>query len=453
MQQDASPEASYPDRRRAWWLVLVLALAGVVSVIDRTLLSVIVDPVRSELGLGEVQIGLLQGLAFGLFYATVGVPLGLMVDRHSRRLIVICGVSLWSAATLASGFAESFGELFAARLLVGLGEAALSPAAISAIADLFPPQARGRPISVFLMGQAVASGLGISVASLIADAAAANAFAGVPVLEGLPPWRAVFFVCGLLGFIVVMALLPTREPPRRAPAVKGGGLAQVRACLGYLLQHAPIFVPLYLGFAACFLASYGAAAWHPAMLMRAFEVTRADLATVLGPLKLVFSAIGPLVGGWLVDRAMRRGDPLARFWILALAPLFMLPLALATFAPGPMSAMFLVALGPTAAAAIGTTMLALLQSTVPADMRGFAVALTGFVNTFLAAALGPLLISVLTEHVFEDVKLVGWSISAVVVPALLGGSALFLVARAAVLSRARAGTAPATLLAELRAVP
>lgn len=232
-----------------------------------------------------------------------------------------------------------------------------------------------------------------------------------------------------------------------------GGLAQVRASLGYLLQHAPIFVPLYLGFAACFLASYGAAAWHPAMLMRAFEVTRADLATVLGPLKLVFSAIGPLVGGWLVDRAMRRGDPLARFWTLALAPLFMLPLALATFAPGPMSAMFLVALGPTAAAAIGTTMLALLQSTVPADMRGFAVALTGFVNTFLAAALGPLLISVLTEHVFEDVKLVGWSISAVVVPALLGGSALFLVARAAVLSRARAGTAPATLLAELRAVP
>ena len=167
-------EADYPDRRRAWWLVIVLALAGVVSVIDRTLLSVVVDPVRGELGLSEVQIGLLQGLAFGLFYATVGVPLGLMVDRYSRRLMVICGVTLWSSATLASGFAESFGELFTARLLVGLGEAALSPAAISAIADLFPPRSRGRPVSVFLMGQAAASGLGISVASLIADAAAAG---------------------------------------------------------------------------------------------------------------------------------------------------------------------------------------------------------------------------------------------------------------------------------------
>jgi MFS family permease len=451
MDSSSTDESSYPDRRRAWWLVLVLALAGVVSVIDRTLLSVVVDPVRADLGLSEVQIGLLQGLAFGLFYATVGVPLGLMVDRHSRRLIVISGVSLWSLATLVSGFAESFGQLFAARLLVGLGEAALSPAAISAIADLFPPRARGRPVSIFLMGQAVASGLGISVASLIADGAAAGAFSGIPVLGGLSPWRAVFVVCGVLGFIVVMALLTTREPPRRVAATRGSGGTQIRASLGYLWKHGSIFVPLYLGFAACFLASYGAAAWHPAMLLRAFDVTRADLAAVLGPLKLVFSAIGPLVGGLLVDRAMRRGDPLARFWILALAPLFVLPLAFATFAPGPMSAMFLVALGPTAVAAIGTTMLALLQSTVPADMRGFAVALTGFVNTFLAAALGPLLISVLTEHVFEDPKMVGYSITAVVVPALLGGTALFLVARRAVIWRVQEGSAPETLMAEMRA--
>ena len=445
-------EADYPDRRRAWWLVIVLALAGVVSVIDRTLLSVVVDPVRGELGLSEVQIGLLQGLAFGLFYATVGVPLGLMVDRYSRRLMVICGVTLWSSATLASGFAESFGELFTARLLVGLGEAALSPAAISAIADLFPPRSRGRPVSVFLMGQAAASGLGISVASLIADAAAAGRFAGLPLLDGLSPWRAVFVVCGALGLVVVLALLPTREPPRRLLAgTRPGGMAQVRASLGYLRQHASIFVPLYLGFAACFLASYGAAAWHPTMLLRAFEVTRADLATVLGPLKLLFSVAGPLVGGFLVDAAMRRGDPLARFRILAIAPLFVLPLGFATFAPGPLSAMFLVALGPTAIAAIGTTMLALLQSTVPSDMRGFAVALTGLVNTLLAAALGPLVISLLTEHVFADQRLVGYSITVVVLPALLLGSGLFVLAYRAAVREGAGATAPPTLMAEIGA--
>jgi len=445
-------EAAYPDRRKAWMLVIVLALAGVISVVDRTLLSVVVDPVRSDLGVSEMQMGLLQGLAFGLFYATVGLPLGLTVDRYSRRLVVIGGVSLWSLATLASGFTQSFGELFTARLLVGLGEAALSPAAISVIADLFPPSSRGRPIGIFLLGQAVASGLGISIAGGIANAAEAGYFAGWPVLGGLEPWRSVFVVCGLLGFIVVAAMLPTREPVRRQASPRLGPMVQVRTSLRFLRQHASIFVPLYLGFAFCFMASYGAAAWHPTMLMRAFDATRTDLVTVLGPMKLVFSIVGPLIGGLLVDRAMRRGDPMARFRILALSPLFVLPLGLANLAPGAGSAMFLVALGPTAVAAIGTTMLALLQSAIPADMRGFAVALTGLVNTMIGAVLGPLLISVLTEHVFRDLRMVGYSIMAVVVPALLIGSALFLMAGRAALQRVREGSAPESLTKELGAV-
>jgi MFS family permease len=148
---------------------------------------------------------------------------------------------------------------------------------------------------------------------------------------------------------------------------------------------------------------------------------------------------------------MRRGDPLARFRILAIAPLFVLPLGFATFAPGPLSAMFLVALGPTAIAAIGTTMLALLQSTVPSDMRGFAVALTGLVNTLLAAALGPLVISLLTEHVFADQRLVGYSITVVVLPALLLGSGLFVLAYRAAVREVAGATAPPTLMAEIGA--
>jgi MFS family permease len=444
-------EPAYPDRRKAWMLVIVLAMAGVISVVDRTLISVVVDPIRGDLGVSEMQMGLLQGLAFGLFYATVGLPLGLTVDRYSRRLVVIGGVSLWSTATLASGFAESFGQLFAARLLVGLGEAALSPAAISVIADLFPASARGRPIGIFLLGQAVASGLGISIAGGIADIAEAGHFAGWPVLAGLAPWRAVFVVCGALGFGVVMAMLPTREPVRRAAGPRLAPMLQVRTSLRFLRQHASIFVPLYLGFAFCFMASYGAAAWHPTMLMRAFDATRGDLVTVLGPMKLLFSIVGPLLGGLLVDAAMRRGDPMARFRILALSPLFVLPLGLANLAPGAGSAMFLVALGPTAVAAIGTTMLALLQSAMPADMRGFAVALTGLVNTLIGAVLGPLLISVLTEHVFEDLRMVGYSIMLVVVPALLAGCALFFMAGRAALQRVREGKAPENLTREIGA--
>jgi MFS family permease len=444
-------DAAYPDRREAWFFVVVLALAGVMSMIDRTILSIVVDPVRHDLGLTDVDIGLLQGLAFGIFYATVGLPLGLTVDRYSRRLVVIAGIVVWSLATVVSGFAQSFGALFVARLLVGLGEAALSPAAISLIADLFPPSSRGRPISVFLMGQAAANGLGISVTGYITNAAAAGTFGGVPVLDGLAPWRAAFVVCGLLGFVVVALLLPTREPVRRQAGRSGGVVAQVRSSWGYLAKHAGIFVLMYLGFATFFLAGYGAGAWNPTMLMRVFGATRTDLAAILGPLTLAFSIAGPLVGVLLVDAAMRRGDNLERFRILMIAPLVSLPMGLAVFAPNANVAMILIAYSPAVSATIGTTMLALLQSMVPADTRGFAVALTGLLNTIIGAAVGPLLISLLTERVFGDPKSVGISIAWIVVPALFGASAFYFFARNTIRRRVREGTAPDTLMKELGA--
>jgi MFS family permease len=433
-------------------MVVVLALAGVVSVLDRTILNVIVDPVRADLGLSDVEISLLQGLAFGLFYATAGLPLGLTVDRYSRRLVVIAGITVWSLATLYSGFARNFGELFAARLLVGLGEAALSPAAISLIADLFPPTARGRPISLFLMGQAAANGLGISITSFITDAAAGGAFSAVPIMGALAPWRTVFIVCGLAGFVVVIGLLPTREPIRRVAGPPVGALVQTRAAIGFFRQHAGVFVPLYLGFAVCFLANYGAAAWNPTMLMRAYGVTRAELGAVLGPLMFAFSLLGPLLGGLLVDAVMRRGDNLARFGILVAAPLFIVPAGVAALAPNSTMAMILIATSPAAVAVIGTTTLALLQSMVEPGMRGVAVALTGLLNTVIGATTGPLLISLLTERVYGDPRMVGMAIISVVVPSLLLASGLYWLTRQQVRKEVAARSAPASLLAEIDAL-
>ena len=430
-------------------MVLVLAFAGVVSVLDRTILNVIVDPVRADLGLSDIQISVLQGLAFGLFYATVGLPLGLTVDRYARRSLVIAGIVVWSLATLVSGFAQSFEQLFAARLLVGLGEAVLSPAAISLIADLFPPTNRGRPISIFLMGQAAANGLGISVTSLVTDAAAGGYFANWPVVGALAPWRVAFIACGLAGVVVVIGLLPTREPVRRSTESTSGVLEQASGALQFIWLHRAIFVPLYLGFAVCFLANYGAAAWNPTMLMRSFGVTRGELGAVLGPMMLIFSLVGPLIGGILVDAVMRRDDSLARFGILVAAPLFIIPAGVAALAPTAGFAMLLIATSPAAVAVIGTTTLALLQSMAPPRMRGFAVALTGLINTVIGATIGPLLISVLTERVYGDPGSVGIAIVTVVVPALMLASGAYWWARKAVREAVDRGSAPTGLLTEV----
>ncbi|MFD2137757.1 MFS transporter [Novosphingobium resinovorum] len=174
MPEVSATDAVRPNTRGAWTMVIMLFLAGILSVIDRAALNILVDPVRGTLGISDEQIGLLQGLAFGLFYAFMGIPMGLAADRISRRNLIVAGIGLWSLATIGSGLAQSFGSLFAARLLVGLGEAALGPAAISLIADLFAPARRGRPISVYMMGQGLANGIAISLTSLILAAAGAG---------------------------------------------------------------------------------------------------------------------------------------------------------------------------------------------------------------------------------------------------------------------------------------
>ncbi|WP_085940057.1 MFS transporter [Azospirillum sp. B4] len=441
----AAGQADYPRGRTAWWTVTVLFLAAIVSIIDRGIINIVVDPVRHDLGLVDFQIGLLQGLAFGLFYATVGIPLGLVADRVSRRLLVSVGVLVWSLATIGGGLAATFGELFASRLLVGLGEAALGPAAVSLIADLFPPHRRGKPLSLFLTGQAVANGLAISLTSFIMAAAANGRFAGIPLLQNAAPWRVAFIGCGTLGLVVVALMLMTREPPRRS--VQGAADATTLADkLSFLKRNGAVFAPLYLGFALCFMAAYAAAAWSPAMLTRAFGLGPAMIGTWLGPFSMAFSFLGPLVGGLMIDHFARRSIAMAKFGILIVGPLLAIPSALAVFVPGPVFAMFLVASSSAIFAVLGATTFATLQSIVPPTMRGSAIALSGLVNTIIGATLGPLLVATLTDHLFRNPAQVGYSIAIVVIPALLGGAALFALARRGMVRQRLAGGEAATML-------
>lgn len=425
----SSPKSSTPLAQKAWLTVGILFLAGILSVIDRSAINLLVDPLKADLGITDEQIGLLQGLAFGLFYACMGVPMGMAADRFSRRNLIAFGITVWSLATIYSGLARSFGELFTARLLVGFGEAALSPAAISLIADLFRPERRGRPIAVFMTGQGLANGLAISVTGVILTAAATGAFTGLPVIGGLAAWRLAFLLFGSAGLVVAATLLIlTREParltvasgPRRAP-----GADEAR----YFWRNRAVLAPLYFGFAICFTVAYGASAWAPTMLMRAYGVNPAFLAAWLGPMAMAFSAIGPLIGGTLLDRSMRAGKPMARLSILMFGPLFAIPSVLAVMAGEKHLAALLVASSAAVFSVIGTVMLATLQSVVPPQMRGSAISLTLVLNTLLGAALGPVLVASLTQRVLGDDAQVGWAIVIVCLPCLLAASALYALAR------------------------
>ena len=152
----------YPGARYAWYMVILLTVAYVCSFIDRFMLGLLVEPIKADLGFSDTQLGLLLGPAFAIFYATMGLPLGWMADRYRRGWIVAAGIAVWSAATVASGLVKNFFQMFMARMSVGIGEATLSPCAISMISDSFPRERRAKPIAFYSM----AVSIGAAIASL-----------------------------------------------------------------------------------------------------------------------------------------------------------------------------------------------------------------------------------------------------------------------------------------------
>lgn len=422
--EPAVDDRVWPPRWQAWLIVLLLFLASIVSVIDRMLISVVTDPIKADLGITDVQIGLLQGIAFGLFYATMGIWLGLVADRTNRRNLIIFGIVLWSLATVGGGLAHNFGTFFISRMLVGLGEASLAPAAISLIADLFEPGRRGRAIGIYVMGQAVANGVALAIAGGLLNAAAAGYFAGAPLLAELTPWRLLFVVCGLGGSIVGLAFFLTREPARGPMAPVPPFVVQARESFGYLFSRWRQFAGVYLGFAVFFLGAYGAGAWQVVMVSRQFGMSPAQVSLIFGPIAILFGLAGPLVGGTLVDWTVKRSGINGLLRLLSFVPLLAIPSALAVLAPNAHVAIFLIATQSGCSAIIGSATLAYLQSAVPGEKRGFSVSLTGLVNTLIGHVTGPMLVALLTEHVLFDHAKVGWGILWTAVPAFCG-SALF----------------------------
>ncbi|HVW68567.1 MAG TPA: MFS transporter, partial [Steroidobacteraceae bacterium] len=191
-------ETGYPSRAYAWNVVAILIATAVLSYTDRQVLSLIVDPIRAELHIVDSQMSQLFGPAFALVYGFAGLPLGFLADRSSRRNLIFAGVLVWSAGTLACGGAHSFQQLFLARMVVGLGEAVLSPAAISLISDYFPPSRRGIAVGCFLSGIAMGQGASILIGGGVLRLVEIGALAHTP-LASLAAWRLVLLLIGAPG--------------------------------------------------------------------------------------------------------------------------------------------------------------------------------------------------------------------------------------------------------------
>jgi MFS family permease len=385
---------AYPRPWRAWSAVLILTATAILSYTDRQVLSLLVDPLRADLHISDTQVSLLLGTAFALVYGVAGVPLGWLADRVSRRGLIAAGVLVWSLGTVSSGLSHGFGQIMGSRVLVGLGEAALSPAAIALISDCFPPQKRGAAVGLFLSGIAVGVGFSILIGGAVLRVVELGLLAATP-LHVLATWRLVLLLTGAPGLAWVFVILMIREPRRRAGPADREAFAG-RVSLAHWRRAAPVYVVLALAS----LVDNAVGAWAPSLLIRSFGMNAARVGLELGLFLAIGYGGGVLAGGVLADAVGSRGGWPAKLGVCLATSLAIPPLSLLISASGAAGVLagvpvYFALSGIVTAAGFST-----LLDITPPQSRALAMSVSFFLNVAIGAGAGPTLVALAAAQVF-----------------------------------------------------
>ncbi len=408
----ASPTAveSYPSPGYAWFVVGLLTLAYVFSFIDRQILNLMVGPIKKDLGINDRQMGLLIGASFAVFYTFFGIPLGRLADTRSRRVLITGGIGLWSLMTAGCGLTKRFWQLAFMRMGVGVGEASLSPAAYSLIADYFRPELRSTAISVYSMGIYIGSGLAFILGGQVVQFAAARESFFVPVVGTVRSWQLVFFLVGLPGFLVALLMLLIREPSRKGHGRSQRG-APIAAVWLYFRDNWSSVICLNLGIAMITLFGYGAFAWNSEFLMRRFGWKPGQTGLVFGLIVAFGGTLGIVSGGRLADWLRSRGYADADVRVALLGAVAAIPFVIAfpLVSSAAVSAMLIAPVTFFCSVPFGVAPAA-IQQMMPTSMRAQASAFYLFLINLIGMGLGPWVVAALNDSLFGDPKSIGLSL-------------------------------------------
>jgi MFS family permease len=429
--------------RYAWYVVGVLTLVYVFSFIDRQIFSLLVSPLRRDLNITDTKVSLLMGFSFAVFYTCFGVPIGRLADSYNRRVVIAIGLLLWSAFTTACGLAETFSQMLILRMGVGVGEAALSPAAYSLITDFFPRERLATAISVYATGIYIGMGLSYMLGGVIVGWAEAEPDWTLPLVGVTHAWQLTFFIIGLPGIALVPLLFTIREPREwRARAAK----SPMREVVGYILQNRRTFVLHNLGFALISLAAYATLGWVPEFYRRHFHWDIRTAGLVYGAIVSLGGIVGLIGAGRIADRVYARGHRAAVFIVASSIAALLVPVNLALFlAPSASWATaWLVAQSVLFAAPFGMAPTA-IQQMMPRTMRGQASAVYLFFSALIGLGIGPTAVAVAAEYFFGGDRGLSFSLALVTSVGCAMSALLFWCARAPFLvslDRLRAWSAP-----------
>lgn len=393
---------------RAWYVVFVLTLANVSGFVDRQILSYLVVPMKRDLGITDVQVSLLMGLGFVLFYSVLGIPIGRMVDRGVRKNITAAGIALWSLMTSLTGFARSFPMLMAARVGVGVGEATLGPASVSIIADVFPRRMLGTAMSIYTTGTFLGSGVGYILGAFLVEKLDALGKINLPAIGEIFAWQSVFLMVGLPGFVIAMLAFTMREPPRQQSSAEEVPFSDV---LQYMRSHSRTVIALTFGFACSAAVNYGIGAWMGTFFMRTHGWTASEAGEWQGINTIIFGPIGALLGGKLSDVWVRRGKADAPLLVGMTAALCMILTAGVYPAVDNVTVakLLIIPVNIFAAMPWGAASVAMAEI-MPSRMRGQGAAIYQLVVNLMAGLLGPTSVAMLTQYVFQNDAAVRWSL-------------------------------------------
>jgi MFS family permease len=434
----SSDSSAYPTSFAAWYSVAVLLLMYIFSFIDRTTISLIVEPMKRDLQISDTQVGMLQGLAFALLYTFLGLPIARLSDRHSRRAIIAGGVLIWSIMATFCGLARTAVQLFVARIGVGVGEAALSPAAYSIITDSFPRSKLGRAFGVYNIGITIGAGVAFLVGGIVVAAVShAGATYTLPLLGEVRAWQMVFIVTGAPGIVLPLLLLTFREPKRRGILRKGSAepaaalpRPPLREVLSYIWLNRKFYCLYFVALALLALAGYAVAAWLPTAVIRTYGVSYGQVGKVLGVSTILMNSTGMLLAGVLCDRLARKGREDAPIIVALLSAC-----GIATFGCCPTLmptvtlvwvALFVAGLTFNAYNGVGPQA---VNQVTPNQYRATVSAVYLFVVNALGLGVGPTLVPLLNDHLFHDPLKIRYSLIIVVFCATVTAIILLMIVR------------------------
>lgn len=434
----------YPSAGIAWYALDCLLLLYFMYFVDRNILTLLVAPVRRDLGINDSQIGLLNGYSFSLLNGLFAIPFGWYADRRSRKAVLVFGIALWGCSTVASGFTTTFTQLMLTRMGLGLGEAALAPAAFSLIADYFPKERRGAAVGIYGIGGF--GGIGLSY--LIGGAVLAT-FRGVetvdlPFIGTTSLWHAAFIMVGCITLLLALLTTTIREPPRLGSLHKAPTAADGASFAGHMRDHWQAFW-LVIGAYTCLgILAIGWFAWLPSYFIREFKMVPIAAGIEVGWTTTIAGVTGAVVGGYIADRFMRSGARGGKVLNLAIMFTAWIPCAIGIWLSDSIAMSLVWVFVFTFADGIGFMQYGnIMQEMFPAHLRARSVAAWSVCSALFSYGVGPLMFGLSTDFVFHGPDGLRYALGLVSLPVIAIGLACAWFARKPY-DRARLAVDPTT---------